>query len=143
VTALERWVHDKIQAFHLRAISYSNVPMQPDSWPPNRTPEADTDADIFLPYDRDEELFYYEENEGQNQLNHPGGMSGGGLWQGIDCEGKLWTPEVVGLFAIQSRSLEAGKYIRACQIHHWLCLLHKEQPTLRPELETAFPGLFS
>ena len=134
-------VQHKKERFDLGGISYSHLPMRPEEWPEKPRPPAHEEVDIFLPYDRDEEMFYYEENQGRNELGHPEGMSGGGLWQGVDREGKLWTPEDVGLFGIQSGYRAEDKYLRACQINTWLRLLHSEQLDLRATLEEAFPSL--
>ena len=126
-----------------KGVCYSNIPITPTDWPSvgsnDHTP--DQAVDIFLPYDEEEELCYYEENEGDGRITPPHGMSGGGLWQGTSAGGGLWSAEQAQLFGIQSRWGKDKKYIRACQIVHWLRLLYKNYDDLRPTLSRTFPGL--
>ena len=75
------------------------------------------------------------------KLVAPGGTSGGGWWQGENVD-SVWSAEKICLIGIQSTFNEQKKYIRGCQIHHWLRLLHKNEPKLRKTLKKAFKGLF-
>jgi hypothetical protein len=98
-------------------------------------------VDIFLPYDPEKEIWYYEENEGDANPPEPRGAGGGGLWQGTPTKVELWNAEAVRLIGIQSRLNEKEKYLRGCQIIHWLRLLHEQCNDLRPALVAAFPCL--
>jgi len=126
-----------------RPMCYSNDPIKPENWPNVASPDpaADQAVDIFLPYAPEEEMWYYEENEGDDNLIEPRGASGGGLWQGSLTKVELWNAEEVHLFGIQSRWNEKEKNVRGCQIIHWLRLLHKHYSDLRPALVAAFPEL--
>ncbi|MHB8900578.1 MAG: hypothetical protein ACYC6Y_17635 [Thermoguttaceae bacterium] len=126
-----------------RPMCYSNTPMEPENWPHlSSTDLAPHQAvDIFLPYDPEKEMWHYEESEGDNNVIEPRWVSGGGLWQGSQTKVELWNPEEVQLFGIQSRWNGKGKYVRGCQIIHWLRLLHEYYSDLRPALVAAFPEL--
>jgi hypothetical protein len=127
----------------LRPMCYSNAPMKPENWPKvsSADPASGQLTDIFLPYDPEQEMWYYEENEGGGRLPEPRGTSGGGLWQGSSTKVELWNAEGVQLIGIQSRWNEQEKFVRGCQIVHWLRLLHEHYRDLRPALLAAFPEL--
>jgi hypothetical protein len=126
-----------------RPMCYSNAPIKPEKWPSvsSADPASDRGVDIFLPFDPEVETWYYEETEGDDTLPEPRGVSGGGLWQGSPTKVELWNAEGVQLFGIQSRWNEEEKYVRGCQIIHWLRLLHEHYSDLRPALVAAFPKL--
>ncbi|MGD0896978.1 MAG: hypothetical protein ABR915_04020 [Thermoguttaceae bacterium] len=126
-----------------RPVCYSNAPIKPENWPgvSSADPASDQAVDIFLPYDPEEETWQYEENEGDDNLPEPRGAGGGGLWQGSTTKVELWNAEGVQLLGIQSRWNEKEKYVRGCQIIHWLRLLHEHYSALRPALVAAFPEL--
>ena len=71
-------------------------------------------------------------------VGNPQGMSGGGVWQGTQQDGELWSPEGLRLVGIQSSWYAPGKYIRAVQIIHWLKLVHSNLPELRDTIESHF-----
>ena len=75
-----------------RPMCYSNAPIKPENWPnvSSADPASDQAVDIFLPFDPEEETWYYEENEGDDNLPEPRGPSGGGLWQGSQTKVELW-----------------------------------------------------
>ena len=120
----------------LRPMCYSNAPIKPENWPnvSSADPASDQAVDIFLPYNPEEEMWYYEENERDGNLPEPRGASGGGLWQGSLTKVELWNAEGVQLFGIQSRWNEKEKYVRGCQIIHWLRLLHEHYSPLSARL---------
>jgi hypothetical protein len=126
-----------------RPMCYSNAPVKPEKWPnvSSADPASDRGVDVFLPFDPEEETWHYEENEGDDNLPEPRGLCGGGLWQGSQTKVELWNAEGVQLFGIQSRWNEEEKYVRGCQIIHWLRLLHENYSDLRPALVAAFPEL--
>jgi hypothetical protein len=127
----------------LRPLCYSNTLIEPDNWPKtfSAEPASDQAVDIFLPCDPEAETWYYEENEGDDNLPEPRGVSGGGLWQGTLTKVELWNAEAVQLFGIQSRWNEEEKYVCGCQIIHWLRLLREHYDDLAPTLVKAFPNL--
>ena len=122
---------------------YCNAPIKPANWPnvSSADPASDQAVDIFLPFDPEEEMWHYEEDEENDNLPEPRGVSGGGLWQGTLTKVELWNAEAVRLFGIQNRSNEQEKYVRGCQITHWLRLLYEHYSDLRPVLIAAFPEL--
>jgi len=122
---------------------YSNPPIIPGNWPEvsSTDPPSGGTVDIFLPYDPAKEIWYDPENEGNANLPEPRGAAGAGLWQGSSTKVEHWNPEEVKLFGIQSRWNEKEKYVRGCQIIHWLRLLHEHYRDLRPALVAAFPEL--
>jgi hypothetical protein len=122
---------------------YSNAPIEPEKWPnvASADPASDCTVDIFLPYDPEKEMWYYEENERDDNLPEPRGASGGGLWQGSLSKVEHWNAEGVQLIGIQSRWNEKKKYVRGCRIIHWLRLLHEHCSDLRPTLVAGFPEL--
>jgi hypothetical protein len=124
-----------------RPLCYSNAPVKPENWPnvSSADPASGQAVDIFLPYDPEEEMWYCEEKEGDDNLPEPRGVCGGGLWQGTLTKVELWNAEAVRLFGIQSTWNEKEKYVRGCQIIHWLRLLHEHYTDLRPALFAAFP----
>jgi len=81
---------------------YGNLPLPKKNWPivPGSDPKPRLDTDVFLPYPIGEDLFQYDWQEKQ-EWNEPEGTSGGGLWQTAPYDNKLWSPGVVGMFAIR------------------------------------------
>jgi len=74
---------------------------------------------------------------------HPGGYSGGGIWdQHFSTEG-VWTPGKATLFGMQSSWSESERYVRGVQIAHWLRLIHQHYPELQTQLEQQFVGAFA
>ena len=126
-----------------KGMCYTNTPISPTRWPRVSSADHPTDpmVDIFLPYDQAEEMCYHEENEGHDRLEEPCGMSGGGLWQAAPCENNVWSPEQAQLFGIQSAWSKERKYVRACQMAHWLRLICDHYSDLRPTLVERFPDL--
>ena len=127
----------------LKGDCYTNFPISPTTWPSVSLDDHPTDkmVDIFLPYDQEEEMCYHEENEGHDRLGEPYGMSGGGLWQAAPCGNSVWSPEQVQLFGIQSSWSKNRKYVRACQVVHWLHLIYEHYCDLRHTLVERFPDL--
>jgi hypothetical protein len=127
----------------IRPMCYSDAPISPDNWPnvPSADPPSKQALDIFLPYDPGEDHWYCEKNEGHETVPEPRWTKGGGLWQGFGGETQFGRAENVQLFGIQSRWSEKRKYLRACQIIHWLQLLHEKYSDLRSALVEAFPEL--
>jgi hypothetical protein len=123
---------------------YANAPTLEDAWPELAPPDEPVAklTDIFLKYDQEDEIWKTSGVGGKSGLTEPGGTSGGGWWQGINCEGKIWQAESVQLIGIQSKWSKKKKYIRACQIHHWLRLVYDNEPDLQNSLRTAFGELF-
>jgi hypothetical protein len=123
-------------------VFYPGLPLRQRYWPKSLSPRTSKNNDLFLPYDLGTELYEPPGRGFPDRLAKPQGTSGGGWWQGTDSDGKIWHAERVQLFGIQSRWSERGKYIRGCQIHHWLRLLYEHEPDLRETLRVAFPQLF-
>lgn len=123
-------------------VFYPGLPLRQRLWPKSRSPLTSKNTDLFLPYDLDTELYESPGRGFPDRLATPPGTSGGGWWQGTNSGGKIWHAERVQLFGVQSRWSEHGKYIRGCQIHHWLRLLYEHEPQLRPSLRAAFAELF-
>ena len=75
-----------------RPMGYCNAPIKPEKWPNVSSADSASDqaVDIFLPYDPEEEMWYYEENERDDDLPEPRGATGGGLWQGSATKVELW-----------------------------------------------------
>ena len=123
---------------------YTNAPMPPKAWPELKPPDEPTaeSTDIFLGYDQEDKIWKSRRTEGEAKLTDPDGTSGGGWWQGVNCEGKIWQAESVHLIGIQSSWHKKKKYIRGCQIHHWLKLLYENEPELRETLRREFPKVF-
>lgn len=133
-----RHVSDDIRVidFDLSMLFYTNAPLPLPEWPSDGNPSLD----LFLVYDREAEVWRFARN-GRDSLANPVGTSGGGWWQGENTDGQLWTAERVKLFGIQSSWHEGKKYIRGCQIQHWLRLLYEHEPALQDTLRSAFPNL--
>jgi hypothetical protein len=127
-----------VMAFEL--MPYGTPCLSPNNWPKvgaqNRPPHPD--IDVFLEYPN--ECFDVEPNGVTSvaTLPHPGGMSGGGVWdQGFAQPDGLWTPRDCKLFAIQSSWNESKRYLRATQIRHWIDLIREDYPDLRDALSTV------
>jgi hypothetical protein len=72
-----------------KGVSYCNVPLTIDNWPKMRSaddPVPKIETDILLRYDLDEPMVHFPQNEGDDELMAPNGMSGGGWWQSPDKE---------------------------------------------------------
>lgn len=118
-------------------IGYLTGPLMESEWPD--VPDSDPTKHICLEYPSApaQEL---ESGKSRN-LPHPGGMSGGGLW---DCgfeDGVLWTKESAKLIGIQSGWYEDLRYVLAVQIIHWLRLIYNDYQELRQIMEGHFPEL--
>jgi hypothetical protein len=126
-----------------RPMCYSNPPIMPENWPnvSSADPSPGKLVDIFLPYDPEKEVWYDDENQGNDSLPEPRGAMGAGLWQGSSTKVEHWNAGEVQLFGIQSRWNDKEKYVRGCQIVHWLRLVRDNYDDLRPTLINAFPEL--
>jgi hypothetical protein len=123
-----------------KPMSYANAPLSIDKWPAMRSkhdPTPDAEKDIFLRYDPEEPMVRFAENNGDDDLVCPHGMSGGGWWQGPSKSEQRWSPEDIKLIGLQTSWNARAKYIRGCQIHHWLKLVLDSYPNLRDEVEGA------
>jgi len=116
---------------------YTHLPLPPKSWPDTK-PTPSESADLFMRYDKEETLWRFPGQADGDTLADPDGTSGGGWWQGVNCDGQLWHPDRVQLIGIQSSWHKGSKYIRGCQIAHWLRLLYEGEPELRPALTARF-----
>jgi hypothetical protein len=119
----------------IQSLTYPSAVLAPDEWPklPKKFPPARKSADLFMTYDRTEEMVV-EGKRGGN-LPNPVGASGGGIWQmtGPKDDG-VWHVGKVKLIAIQSAWDEKLKYIRGVQVRHWLKLVSRDYPDLRSSL---------
>jgi hypothetical protein len=123
-------------------VFYPGLPLPPKSWPKSLSLPTSKTTDIFLPYDLETELHRPPGRGFPDSLVKPEGTSGGGWWQGVNSDGKVWHAERVQLIGIQSRWSQDRKYIRGCQIHDLLRLMYEHEPELRESLRIAFPDLF-
>lgn len=129
--------------YNFTPMCYTHVPIQSDNWPgvSLNDPKIDKMVDIFLPYDHDEELWKFKNDAAENKLVDVEGSSGGGFWQGYSKSNQIWSAETIHLIGIQSRWSKKKKYIRGCQIIHWLSLIYMQYDGLRPILLSSFPDL--
>lgn len=131
--------NDNTGSIGAKVLFYWTVPPPYSEWPKVTTDPLSAMNDFVVEYPTDEQM----KAEGFSPINlpHPGGISGGGIWdQGFDS-GELWSPERSVLVAIQSRWYPKSRHLRAVQIHHWLRLLHCNFPDLRQSIETTHgPG---
>jgi hypothetical protein len=129
------------------ATSLSFEPIAPIAWHgvplANNDASHDIDAHVLLHYSMGEPLFVHSENANRDTFApEPFGLSGGGLWQCPESrEGRVWSPSMLCLFAIQSNWCKGREHLKAIQIVHWLRLVAKTYPELREELSTNFPRL--
>ena len=130
------------RGFKAVVISYNSVPLTRSEWPSIlANPPFDENNDILMDYPSGSQNTTRLDTAQPIELPHPGGMSGGGLWdQGFNGQ-EIWSPNGVFLFGIQSRWNPDRRYIRAVQIKHWLRLVHQHYPDLRQEIDSAFPEL--
>jgi len=130
------------RGFKSVVISYSTVPIGASEWPTfGANPPLDQNIDILLEYPGGVDHTTRLDTGAALELPHPGGMSGGGLWdQGFDT-GTMWSTDNAFLFGIQSAWFPNRRYVRAVQIKHWLRLVHQHYPDLRAELDQRFPDL--
>jgi hypothetical protein len=124
-----------------KSMAYGTVPLMESEQPPipPGEPAADPSIDVFLSYPEDGTTQL--ETDEPITLPHPGGTSGGGVWDLGFEPGALWSPDSAFLFALQSRWSKDHRYLRAVQIIHWLRLIHDHYPDLRSTLEHRFPEL--
>ena len=106
------------------------MPLKGDDLPevPWDSRRANEMEDLFMRYDRRETCFDIAPQCREN-LPHPGGMSGGGVWLAFKPEGAIWSAEDMKLVAIQSHWLK-DCYARSTLIGHWLELIHDDYPDL-------------
>lgn len=109
---------------------YWTVPPLVEKWPESPAEDPlNISEDFVVEYPSDEQM----NSEGFPAINlpHPGGISGGGIWdQGFDSD-EIWAPEKSRLVAIQSRWHPMKRYLRAVQVSHWLSLIYRDYPDLR------------
>lgn len=81
-------------------VYYPGLPLPPKSWPAPSSPLPSKTTDLFLPYDLETELYRPPGDGFPDRLAIPKGTSGGGWWQSVHAEGKVWHPERVQLIGI-------------------------------------------
>jgi len=131
------------RAFNM--LAYGCEAIEPERWH-NITKQAGTfnrDLDVVFCYDPKEVVEYRTDAPVPGGLPHPGGTSGGGIWQrrSIAGDDEIWSPVAFDLIAIQSAMLEGKPYLKATQIIHWLKLVADEYPDLRNTLESRYSRL--
>ena len=94
-------------------------------------------TDILFPYDQGD--FRIVEYDSPGYLPEPYGFSGGGLWGYGRKTGRLWSPDMARIFAIDSSWDPRNSIIRAVKIVHWLRLICSEFADIRDEIASAFP----
>lgn len=110
-----------------------------DAWSNDIGTNPDTDRDVLLEYHQDDG--FEIDTQTNKDLGHPGGMSGGGIWDQGFYEKETWSPDRARLMGIQTHRFRHHPYLRGIQIRHWLRLVHSVFPDLRPQLEESFPGV--
>lgn len=118
-----------------KVLFYWTVPPLVADWPDVSTDLLDVNNDFVVEYPTDDQMAA----EGFPPINlpHPGGISGGGIWdQGFDV-GAVWTPHSTKLVAIQSSWYPKSRHLRAIQIHHWLRMLYRDFHDLRDSIEAT------
>lgn len=120
-------------------IFYLTKPLMHPDWPTAIAEPGDPNVDVFLEY---------PEGDAKDMLTgkamplpHPGGMSGGGIWDQGFFKGEMWSPDAARLFAIQAGWYARSRFVRGIQIIHWLRLIHRDYPDLRSLLESRFDAL--
>jgi hypothetical protein len=128
-------------AMPAHSLCYTTTPLPHSEWPavPKYEPPADITIDAFLIYPADGTT--RADTNADTSLPDPHGMSGGGFWDAGFENGSLWTPGSAKLFAIQVLWNSTQRYLRGVQISHWLRLIHRDYPALRPLLESKFSGV--
>jgi len=103
--------------YKANVMTYWTIPLLPNEWPslPADAPPADEGVDIFLSYPEDDTIT--ADGFAPINLPHPGGMSGGGVWDQEFNQGELWDPTAIKLIGIQSCWDDEAQYLRAsvCQ----------------------------
>lgn len=128
-------------------LSISCEPISPIAWggiPIGRDDSPyDPQAHVFTHYNLDDPLFVHPENPSRDEVApEPFGLSGGGFWQCPESrEGKIWSPSMLSLFAIQSSWCKGRKHVKGVQVIHWLQLVADTYPELAAELRCQFPRL--
>jgi hypothetical protein len=124
--------------YKANVMTYWTVPLSVSEWPVvpvvNRPP--DESVDIFLNYPKDEAIS--ADGRGPVDLPNPEGVSGGGIWDQEFNAGRVWDPSAIKLVGIQVAWNEQERYLRGIQIRHWLRLLYRDIPSLRPVLQERF-----
>ena len=124
-------------SFGFQGILIPGEPISQDKWPQPKSPSPDThsDVDIFLPYQEGEVVeVQYQETRFDQAQSHPGGLSGGGIWQARPYEGGVWSPEL-RLVGIQCRSLPS-KYLRGIRIRFVIELLASIDEQIASEVQS-------
>src|SRR5262249_19689497 len=106
-----------------KSVCYGTVPFMESELPkvPDYEPPADSAIDTSLSSPVSDTT-KAETNE-PISLPHPGGMSGGGMWDLGFEPGTVWSPSSAKLFAIQASWNSQQRYLRGVQIVHWLRLI--------------------
>lgn len=127
--------------FVAKQIAFTSTVLNPTEWPSSFQGERAIDpaVDVFMDYPADG--ITQLETGNPIQLTTPHGFSGGGLWSAQMLSGKVWSPELSRLFAIEVSWDENQRIVRGTQIIHWLNLLRSKVSEFREHLEYAFPEL--
>jgi predicted RNA-binding Zn-ribbon protein involved in translation (DUF1610 family) len=137
------WILSKKQARGFFALSYGCEPVEAYRWHgiTKKANDFDAGVDVFVFYCDD--VVDIGRTQAPGGLPDPRGMSGGGFWQrpAPTPTDRIWNPEDVRLFAIQSRWLVDAEFLRGVQIAHWLKLVADHYPDLADELTDRFPRL--
>lgn len=138
----------QMSGFRAKSLGFATSTLKENEWPtslPTNARAPDPKFDIFLAWPEDGQDTIDIETGSPMKLPHPGGTSGGGIWDFSGEKQALWTAQSTRLVAIQGSSGVAGggfgRYIRATPIVHWLQLIHSRFVELRPTLEGMFPAL--
>lgn len=117
------------------AYASGTIPM--NQWPivPSTERPSDCTTDLFLDYP--EQLHNIQLSATIDAFS-PVGFSGGGVWSQNLAKERMWSPEAATLIAIQSSWQERLGYLRATQVIHWLQLVWRSYPDIRPQIEKQF-----
>jgi hypothetical protein len=139
--------HIESQTVRFQGLSMSFEPLSIDSWKgvpiDEDRPPYDPDAHVLTHYCIDDPLYVHPDNPHQDKFApEPFGLSGGGFWQCPESrEGKIWSPSMLNLFAIQSSWCKGHRHILGIQIIHWLRLVADVFPDIGEELRDRFPRI--
>lgn len=121
---------------------FQAIPLSVSDWPDVCLEKPlDETIDFLVGYPSDEKM--HESGFPPINLAHPGGLSGGGVWDLGMVENEVWGPSSSRLVAIQSAWWPKLRMLRAVQIKEWLKLVAEDYSDLGKAIVDQFPEHFS
>jgi len=126
-----------------RAFSYGTEILDLEAWNSLYVENLYSNEHVVLNYDQNDNIDWLGDHVVESPAPHPGGMSGGGIWQAVSPldDKHIWTVDRLRLIAVQCGWYAKYSVLKGTQVIYWLKLVTETYRHLRDELEATFPRL--